>query len=74
MGFFSFSLLKDPLIYSSNKIEPNKKYYSKDTALWKELKNRNKNKNFKWWAYVLGILGCFIRVQHIRRSNERQRS
>ena len=42
MGFFSFSLLKDPFVYLSNKIEPNKKYFSKDITLWKELNNRNK--------------------------------
>ena len=42
MAFFSFSLLKDPLTYLSNQIEPNQKYFSKDTTLWKELNNRNK--------------------------------
>ena len=44
MAFFSFSLLKDPLTYLSSQIEPNLKYFSKDTTLWKELNNRNKKK------------------------------
>ena len=41
MAFFSFSLL-DSFLYLSIKIEPNKKYYSKDIALSKELNNKNK--------------------------------
>ena len=56
MGFFSFSLLKDQFVYLSNKIEPNKKYFSKDITLWKELNNRNKNQNF-----------CFLK--HEKRSH-----
>jgi len=44
MAFFSFLLLNDPLIYSSTRIEPNQKYYSKDITLLKELNNRNKKK------------------------------
>ena len=46
MAFFSFSLLKDPFVYLSTKIEPNKKYYSKDIALSKELNNKNKVNSF----------------------------
>ena len=46
MAFFSFSLLKDFFVYSSTKIEPNKKYYSKDIALSKELNNKNKINSF----------------------------
>ena len=46
MAFFSFSLLKDPFVYLSTKIEPNKKYYSKDIALSKELNNKNKINSF----------------------------
>jgi hypothetical protein len=42
MAFFSFSLIKDSFIYLSTNIEPNKKYYSKDIALSKELNNKNK--------------------------------
>ncbi len=42
MAFFSFSLLKEPFIYLSTKIEPNQKYYSKDISLRKELNNINK--------------------------------
>jgi hypothetical protein len=42
MAFFSFSLIKDSFVYLSTKIEPNKKYYSKDIALSKELNNKNK--------------------------------
>ena len=42
MAFFSFSLLMDSFIYLSTKIEPNKKYYSKDIALSNELNNKNK--------------------------------
>ena len=45
MAFFSFSLLNDPLAYLSNQFEPNQKYFSKDTTLWKELNNRNKKKH-----------------------------
>ena len=44
MAFFSFEKLKEKLTYFSNKIEPNQKYFSKDTALWKDLNNRNKKK------------------------------
>ena len=46
MAFFSFALLKDSFTYLSEQIEPNQKYYSKDIALWKELNNRNKKKQF----------------------------
>ena len=46
MAFFSFSLLMDSFIYLSTKIEPNKKYYSKDIALSKELNNKNKITSF----------------------------
>jgi hypothetical protein len=46
MAFFSFSLLKGPFVYLSTKIEPNKKYYSKDIALSKELNNKNKINSF----------------------------
>ena len=46
MAFFSFSLLKDPFVYLSTKIELNKKYYSKDIALSKELNNKNKINSF----------------------------
>ena len=46
MAFFSFSLLKKHFVYLSSKIEPNKKYYSKDIALSKELNNRNKINSF----------------------------
>ena len=46
MAFFSFSLLKDPFVYLSTNIEPNKKYYSKDIALSKELNNKNKINSF----------------------------
>jgi hypothetical protein len=42
MAFFSFSLLMESFVYFSTKIEPNKKYYSKDIALSKELNNKNK--------------------------------
>jgi len=45
MAFFSFSLL-DSFLYLSIKIEPNKKYYSKDIALSKELNNKNKTTSF----------------------------
>ncbi len=45
MAFFSFSLLKDPFTYLSTKFDLNKKYYSKDIDLWKELNNRNKSNN-----------------------------
>jgi hypothetical protein len=51
MAFFSFSLLKDPLVYFSTKIEPNKKYYSKDIALSKELNNKNKINSFAELSY-----------------------
>ena len=46
MAFFSFSLLMDSFLYLSTKIEPNKKYYSKDIALSKELNNKNKITSF----------------------------
>ena len=46
MAFFSFSLLKDSFVYLSTKIEPNKKYYSKDITLSKVLNNKNKIKSF----------------------------
>ena len=46
MAFFTFSLLNDPFIYLSTRIEPNQKYYSKDIILRKELSNRNKNQPF----------------------------
>ena len=46
MAFFSFSLLKDSFVYLSTNIEPNKKYYSKDIALSKELNNKNKITSF----------------------------
>jgi hypothetical protein len=46
MAFFSFSLLMDSFLYLSTKIEPNKKYYSKDIALNKELNNKNKITSF----------------------------
>ena len=42
MAFFSFSLIRDSFKYLSTNIEPNKKYYSKDIALSKELNNKNK--------------------------------
>ena len=46
MAFFSFSLLMDSFLYKSTKIEPNKKYYSKDIALSNELNNKNKITSF----------------------------
>ena len=46
MAFFSFSLLKEHFVYLSTKIEPNKKYYSKDITLSKELNNKNKLNSF----------------------------
>ena len=46
MAFFSFSLLMDSFLYLSTKIEPNKKYYSKDIALSNELNNKNKITSF----------------------------
>ena len=51
MAFFSFSLLKDSFVYLSTKIEPNKKYYSKDIALSKELNNKNKINPFAKLSY-----------------------
>ena len=51
MAFFSFSLLKEPFVYSSIKIEPNKKYYCKDIALSKELNNKNKINSFANLSY-----------------------
>ena len=44
MAFFSFSLLEGEFFYQSQQIQLNKKYYSKDITLWKELSNRNKKK------------------------------
>jgi hypothetical protein len=55
MAFFSFSLLKDPFVYLSTKIEPNKKYYSKDIALSKELNNKNKINSFVELSYETRI-------------------
>jgi len=46
MAFFSFSLLVDSFQYLSTKIELNKKYYSKDISLSKELNNQNKITSF----------------------------
>ena len=46
MAFFSFLLLMDSFQHLSTKIEPNKKYYSKDIALKKELNNKNKITSF----------------------------
>ena len=46
MAFFSFLLLTDSFQYLSTKIEPNKKYYSKDIALSRELNNKNKINSF----------------------------
>ena len=46
MAFFSFSLLTDSFLYLSTKIDSNKKYYSKDIALSKELNNKNKISSF----------------------------
>ena len=46
MAFFSFSLIKDSFEYLSTNIELNKKYYSKDIALSKELNNKNKIYSF----------------------------
>ena len=46
MAFFSFTLLKKHFVYLSTKIEPNKKYYSKDITLSKELNNKNKINSF----------------------------
>jgi ADP-heptose:LPS heptosyltransferase len=51
MAFFSFSLLKDHFIYLSKKLEPKKKYYSKDIALSKELNNKNKLNSFAKLCY-----------------------
>ena len=51
MAFFSFSLLMDSFLYLSTKIEPNKKYYSKDIALSKELNNKNKTTSFAELSY-----------------------
>ena len=51
MAFFSFSLLKEPFVYLSTKIEPNKKYYCKDIALSKELNNKNKINSFAKVSY-----------------------
>ena len=51
MAFFSFSLLKEHFVYLSTKIEPNKKYYSKNIALSKELNNKNKINSFAKLSY-----------------------
>ena len=51
MAFFSFSLIKDPFVYLSTNIEPNKKYYSKDITLSKELNNKNKINSFVDLSY-----------------------
>ena len=51
MAFFSFSLIKDSFEYLSTNIEPNKKYYSKDIALSKELNNKNKIFSFAVLSY-----------------------
>ena len=56
MAFFSFSLIKDSFIYLSTNIEPNKKYYSKDIALSKELNNKNK-------------INCFAELNYESRIN-----
>ena len=55
MAFFSFSLLMDSFQYLSTKIEPNKKYYSKDIALSKELDNKNKITSFANLKYETRI-------------------
>jgi hypothetical protein len=55
MAFFSFSLLKDSFVYLSTKIEPNKKYYSKDIALSKELNNKNKINPFAKLSYEIRL-------------------
>tara|TARA_Y100001970_G_scaffold283604_1_gene399193 strand:+ start:14578 stop:15720 length:1143 start_codon:yes stop_codon:yes gene_type:complete len=57
--FFSFILLKKSFIFLSKKIEPNKKFYSKDMTLWKELNKRNKNKDF-----------CNIKIEQRSRVNK----
>ena len=51
MAFFSFSLIKESFLYLSTIIEPNKKYYSKDIALSKELNNKNKINYFADLTY-----------------------
>jgi hypothetical protein len=55
MAFFSFSLLKEPFVYLSTKIEPNKKYYSKNIALSKELNNKNKINSFAKLSYEIRL-------------------
>ena len=55
MAFFSFSLIKDSFVYLSTNIEPNKKYYSKDIALSKELNNKNKINSFAELNYETRI-------------------
>ena len=55
MVFFSFSLIKDSIVYLSTNIEPNKKYYSKDIALSKELNNKNKRNSFAELNYETRI-------------------
>ena len=51
MAFFSFVLLKNSFKYLSTKIEPNKKYYSKDISLSNELNNKNKINYFAKLTY-----------------------
>jgi len=51
MAFFSFSLIRDSFKYHSTNIEPNKKYYSKDITLRKELNNKNKINSFVELTY-----------------------
>ena len=53
MAFFSFSLIKDSFVYLSTNIEPNKKYYSKDITLSKELNNKNKINSFAELNYEI---------------------
>ena len=55
MAFFSLSLFKDPFVYLSTKIEPNKKYYSKDIALSKELNNKNKINSFAKLSFEIRL-------------------
>ena len=51
MAFISFSLIRDSFKYLSTNIDPNKKYYSKDIALRKELNNKNKRNSFVELTY-----------------------
>lgn len=46
MVFFSFNLFNETFEYNSIQIQPQKKYFSKDIALCKELNNRNKITKF----------------------------